>query len=434
MNDPILIAGILFVALLFLLATGMWVAIAISFITVAGFFIFVGNSGMTPYVPFATLNSFVLTAIPLFVFMGELLMVSGVSGGLYKGMNKGLSWIPGGLLHSNIGSCALFAAISGSSVATAATIGTVALPELDKRGYNPSLACGSLAAGGTLGILIPPSATMIIYGMLADTSVGRLFAGGIIPGIIMAICFMTYIYIRVANNRTLAPKEERPPFIVMLGALKDIGPTVSLMIIVLGGIFGGLVTPTEGAALGAFAAMIMALCVRRLTWETLKESLLRTLETSTMVLFLLVAAFLFTSLFGVLGIPDAFCTLVAKLGLPKYVVLSLIYLLYLFLGCFIDGTSAMVMTSSVVIPLITSLGFDLVWFGVIMVVLIEVGLLTPPFGINLFVIQGISKRPLGEVTMGAWPFFIVQIFCVIVYTAFPDLVVYLPNLFFGKLH
>jgi tripartite ATP-independent transporter DctM subunit len=432
MDYPILIAAVLFIALLFFLATGIWVAVAISLVSVAGFFIFVGNSGLTPYVPFNTLNSFVLTAIPLFVFMGELLMVSGISDGLYKGMNKCLSWIPGGLLHSNIGSCALFAAISGSSVATAATIGTVALPELEKRGYNEQLACGSLAAGGTLGILIPPSGTMIVYGMLADTSVGRLFAGGVIPGIIMAVCFMTYIYARVVRNPALAPREKAPPLWEILGSLKDIAPTVSLMVIVLGGIFSGFVTPTEGAALGAFAAMIMALCVRRLTWATLKEACLKTLEISSMVLFLVAAAFLFTSLCGVLGIPDAFSKFVVGLGWNRYLVLSLIYLLYLFLGCFIDGTCAMIMTSSVVIPLVTSMGFDLVWFGVMMVVLIEIGLLTPPFGINLFVIQGISGKPLTTVTLGSWPFFLVQILCIILYTAFPDLVLVLPNFFFGK--
>ena len=431
MHDPIILSILFFVLLIAFLASGLWVGIAIALTALVGFLIAEGSASFFAYVPYDTINSFVLTAIPLFIFMGEILTRCEISGMLYRGASKWLGWAPGGLLHSNIGACALFAAISGSSVATAATMGTVAYPQLEKRGYDIKLTLGSLTGGGTLGILIPPSITMIIFGMLAECSVGRLFAGGIIPGIILSAAFMTYIAIRAIKNPKLAPKEA---FSLkgLLSSFKDFWPSMSLMIIVLGGIFGGIMTPTEAAAVGCSGALLIGLGLRKLSWQILRESILSSLQTTCMIMFLVAAGFIFASLLGAIQLPTALLLLVEGSALPRMVILLLIFLLYLFFGCFIDTTTAIIMTSSVVIPLITALGFDIIWFGVTLVVLVEVGLLTPPFGLNLFVLQGISKRPLSDVIIGSIPFFLIMLLGVALFTAFPSLVLWLPSLFFGS--
>ena len=307
----------------------------------------------------------------------------------------------------------------------------MAYPALKKRNYDEKLTLGSLAAGGTLGILIPPSISLIVYGMLAEASVGRLFAGGVIPGIILTAVFMAYIAVRVIRNPKLAPKEEAFSFKNLLSGLKDFWAIALLMVLVLGGIFGGLVTPTEAAALGASGALLLALGMRRLTWQTLWKSLISALETTAMVLFIVAAASLLASFLGVKGVPAAFSMLVLGSGLPKMVILFFIFLLYIFLGCFIDGLSAMVLTMPTVLPIILGLGFDSIWFGVILTVLIEVGMLTPPMGINLFVLHGISGRPITEVVAGSVPFFLLMIVGVIIFTAFPNTILWLPTLLFG---
>jgi tripartite ATP-independent transporter DctM subunit len=433
MGDPIVIGIVSFTVLLVLMLVSVPIAISLAIVAVVGYFVFAGRGiGLLALVPFDTLNSFVLTAIPLYIFMGEVLVHCGVSEMLYRGTSKMLAWAPGGLLHSNVGACALFACISGSSPATAAAVGAVAYPALAQRKYDTKLTLGSLAAGGTLGILIPPSISLIVYGMLAEASVGKLFAGGVIPGILLSLIFMIYIAVRVVVNPQLAPKEEAFSFKRALSGLKDIWPIAILMLIVLGGIFGGLMTPTEAAAIGASAALILALGLRRLTWQVLRKSLATSIETTCMVLFIVLAASLFASFLGRMRAPEAFSALILDANLPAMAILLLIYLLYLFLGCFIDGISMMVLTLSTILPVVTALGFDLIWFGVILTVLIEVGMLTPPMGINLFVLQGISGRSLTEVVSGSVPFFILMIVSIALFTAFPILVLWLPNLLFGS--
>ena len=432
MDDPIIVAVVVFTLLLIFLLSSLWVAAGLALVAVLGFHFYLGSSGLTPWIPFEATNSFILTAIPLFIFMGEILVHCGVSEMLYRGASRWLAWAPGGLLHSNIGACAFFAAISGSSPATAATIGTVALPALAKRGYDTKLSLGSLAAGGTLGILIPPSISLIVYGYLAEVSVGRLFAGGVIPGIILSGMFMAYIGIRAIKNPQIAPKETAFSLIGLVLAFKDFWPIIILMTIVLGGIFGGLVTPTEAAALGASSALLIALGMRRLTWRILRAALLSALETSCMIMFIVWAAKLVATLLAVMHVPAAFSMLILGSGLNKIVILLLIYLLYLFLGCFIDGLSAMIMTMSTVLPIMSSLGFDLIWFGVVLTVLIEVGMLTPPMGVNLFVIQGLSKRPLGEVITGSVPFFLIMILGIGVFTIWPGSILWLSSLVAGS--
>jgi len=431
MESPVILGGLVFLVLVLLLLTSLWIAVAIAMVGALGFLILRGDASLIAFVPYNTADSFILTAVPLFIFMGEVLVQCRASEMLYRGITKWLAWAPGGLLHSNIGACAVFASVSGSSVATAATIGTVAIPALRERGYDTRLSLGSLAAGGTLGILIPPSITMVIYGMLAETSVGRLFAGGVIPGIMLSGMFISYIAIRVALNPSLAPKEASFSLKAAVVALKDFWPAIVLAVIVLGGIFAGLYTPTEAAAIGSSTALIIALALRRLSWRVLRESLTNALETTCMVMFLVVGSYIFATLLSMLNMPQALVIMVKNAELSRWGILAFIYLLYLVLGCFIDCTSALIITAGVVIPLVEAAGFDLVWFGVVFVVLVEIGLLTPPMGINVFVIQGISKAPLNEIFAAVWPFFSIMILAIALFTVWPDIILWLPNLLFG---
>jgi len=432
MDDPIIITVITFVIALLFLLSGMRVGIALAFTGLLGFAVFRGSTQIASYVFFDSTNNFTLTAVPLFIFMGEVLLRCGASEMIYRGTSKWFAWVPGGLLHSNIASCALFAAISGSSPATAATIGTVAIPSLQKRGYDTKMTLGSLAAGGTLGILIPPSINMIVYGMIADQSVGRLFIGGVVPGVILSVIFMIYIGIRAVQNKGLAPREAEFSIKKAVLGLLDIWPIFVLGIIVLGGIFVGLVTPTEAAALGAFSALLIALILRRLNWRLLREALVSSLMVSCMVLFIYVGAMILTSFFGVLGMPKAMAAIVAGSDIGKYQILLAVYLLYVVLGCFIDGVSAMVLTVPTIVPILVMLGFNPIWFGVVLVVLVELGMITPPMGLNLFVIQGISQRPLEDVIRGVVPYFGLMFICIALLTAFPKLVLWLPSLMMGQ--
>ena len=429
--DPLLVALIGFGLVLVLIIIGFPIGIALGLVGVVGSFVSQGSASILAMTPFKALNSFVLTAVPLFIFMGQVFVVSGASERVYKGASKFLSWAPGGLLHSNIAACALFAAISGSSAATTATIATVALPSLEERGYDKKLTLGSLCGGGTLGILIPPSITMIIYGALGEVSVGRLFAGGVIPGIMLSVLYMLYIATRAVMNPKLAPKEEATDVKGLVLASKDFWPIVLLMSIVLGGIFGGVFTPTEAAAVGGATSIVIGLMLRRLTWRNMAASILKTLEISSMVLFVVLGASLFASFLAIFGVPTAFADFVVGSGMSKMVILLFIYLMYLFLGCFVDGTSMMVMTIPTVLPVVIILGFDPVWFGVALVMLVEMGLITPPMGTGLYILQGISGAPLEQVLAGAAPFFVLVLTSLILVTAFPHIALWFPTMIYG---
>jgi len=428
MQDPVAIAIAVFGLALAFMALGIWVALALALAGLVGFAVFWGSVDIASNVFFDSTNTFALTAVPLFIFLGEILLRCGASETIYRGTSRLLSWVPGGLLHANTASCALFAAISGSSPATAATIGTVAIPALAERRYDTRITLGSLAAGGTLGILIPPSINMIVYGMIADASIGRLFIAGIIPGVLLSCLFMTYIGIRAVLNRSLAPKAEEFSVAGALLGLLELWPAVFLGVLVLGGIFLGLVTPTEAAGLGAFGALLIALGLRRLSWHTLRAALANALTISCMVLFVYVAAMVLASFFGVMGVPRAVTEIVTGADLGPYTVLLAVCLLYIVLGCFLDGISMMVLTVPTVVPVLEALGFDRIWFGVILVVLTEIGMITPPMGLNLYVIQGISQKPLGEVVLGVAPFFFLMLMCLGLLTLFPELVLWLPSL------
>ncbi len=427
MESVLLLGGICFLVIVTLIILGLPIGIALGLAGVTGFYLLKGNADAVPYVAFDFANNFILTAIPLFILMGEVLLRCGLSDMLYRGTSKWLAWAPGGLFHANIGSCAMFAAISGSSPATAATIGTVAIPALESRGYDGRLTVGSLAAGGTLGILIPPSINLIVYGAITGASVARLFAGGILPGIMMSSLFMAYIVIRVIKNRALAPKESFS-FKALPSSFLDLWPIIVIMGLVLGGIFSGVFTPTEAAAMGAASAIVIAIIQRRLTGRILLEALEGTVTITSMILIIVVGASIVASFLAFLGLPRELATFVLEANLPNWAILAMIYLLYIFLGCFMDGLSAMLMTLPAILPLIRLLGLEVIWFGVVLVILTEIGLLTPPVGANVFVIKAISGKSLQDVFMGSAPFFLIMMLGLLIVTVFPDLILWLPTI------
>jgi len=407
---------------------GMPVAGGLGIAAIIGGIIFLGKFGIAAYVPWEVGDSFVLTAIPLFIFMGEVLLRSGLSIRLYDGAAAVLGRLPGGLLHANIGSCAIFAAISGSSLATAATIGTVALPELEKRGYENKIACGSLAAGGTLGILIPPSISMIIIGAMTEQSIAKLFIAGVFPGIMLVGLFISYIVVRVIIQPQLAPRFETIPLKRRALNIIRMWPVMVIMLFVLGGIYLGVTTPTEAAAVGAFMAMVFALIYRKLNWLTLKASMLGAVKITAMLLFIIVGAMILSGMLGLLKVPFKMVAWVASLPFPPLAILIGIYIMYLFLGCFLDGLALVVLTVPIVFPIIRELGFDTVWFAVALVILVECCLLTPPVGTNVYVIHGLRPgRPMSEVILGAMPFFFMMLVGLAIITAFPIIATWLPG-------
>jgi tripartite ATP-independent transporter DctM subunit len=420
--------------LIVLLALGQHICFALATVGFVGLFFLLGgrapiSSGL---IMWHTAADFVLVAVPMFIFMGEILMNVGLAKRLYAALGPLLGRLPGGLLMSNIGSCALFAAISGSSLATAATIGTVAIPTMEERGYDRGMIVGSLAGGGTLGILIPPSIVMIIYGALASESVGRLFMGGVIPGLISAGFFMLYIMIRVRLKPRLAPREETAITIVGLRRLlTDVLPLLGLMFLVLGSIYLGVATPTEAAAWGAAGAICLGLGYRKLTWRMVKEGALSAVQTTSMILLIMIGASLVSYVLANLAVPRQLAAAVLSLGIGKLWVLTLLCLLYLVLGCFLDGSSIMILTLPVIMPLMRSLGFDGVWFGVVLTILLEIALLTPPVGMNLYVLQKISKADFPQLVRATIPYWIIDLGVIALLTACPALVLWLPGKMIG---
>lgn len=427
MSDPILIASFIFFITLFLMGMGFWIGYSLMIGGLLGFTLFGPNIQIASNVFFESTNTLTLTAIPLYIFLGELLLMCGASSTIFKGASRLFGWVPGGLLHANIASCAVFASISGSSPATAATIGTAAIPELGKRGYSKRLTYGSIAAGGTLGILIPPSINMIVYGMVASTSVGQLFIGGVIPGILLTGMFMAYIAVRALINPMAAPSEGNTSLRSMLIGLCQLWPAYFLGFVVIGGIISGIVTPTEAAALGSFAAVLLAAALRKLVWVNFKVVLANTVSVSCMVLFVYVGAMVLASFFGAMDIPSLVGEAIVEMNIGHIEILLMICVLYLILGCFLDGISMMVLTVPTLLPIVVAAGFDKVWFGIFVIVLSEIGMITPPMGLNLFVVKGISKDALKEVALGSLPFVCVMLLFLALISAVPDIVLWLPT-------
>ncbi|MBO6947302.1 MAG: TRAP transporter large permease subunit [Rhodospirillales bacterium] len=374
---------------------------------------------------------FLLVAIPMFILMGEILLRSGITERMYEGMVQWLGWLPGGLMHSNIGACALFAATSGSSVATAATIGTVALPEVEKRGYNERLFLGTIAAGGTLGILIPPSINLIIYGLLTDTSVPELYLAGFLPGLMLAGLFMLTVIIACLFR----PKWDGDPVPQDWGAkirsLSGLLPPLLIFLVVVGSIYAGVATPTEGASLGVIASLMLAAQNRTLTVDMLKRAFEGTMRTTAMIMLIILAAIFLNFILAAVGLTQALADFVTGLGLSPMQTMFMIVVFYIILGCFMETLSMLLTTAPLIAPVVVQLGFDPVWFGIVLMVLLEAALITPPIGINLYVVQGIRKSGgLNDVMIGTLPFVLAMFAMVGLLLAFPEIALWLPKLFY----
>lgn len=395
----------------------------------------IGLCFLIPYQPeilgemaWQCLNNSTFTSVPMFVLMGEFLTISGISSALYTGIGRWLARVPGGLGHSIFASCAVFAAISGSSTATAATFGVIAYPELTKRGYDPKVTLGALAAGGTLGILIPPSIPMIIYGSMVGVSIAKCYMAGIIPGILLTLAFMISLALWAWRRPEIIPKS------VEVFSLKErvvglvgILPSALLIFLILGSIYLGIATPTEAAAVGAFASFVYCLFGRRLTWQNLNKALLSTVKTTSFMFIIVISAYALSYVVAYLRVPAQLLELLITWKISKWLTIAFVYLLYFILGCFVDSISMMVMTLPVVFPVIVAQGFDPVWFAVTLTVCVEIGLITPPVGMNLYVLQGICRRPLSEIVIGTLPFLVIMIIMLVVFTVFPILSLWLPG-------
>jgi C4-dicarboxylate transporter, DctM subunit len=374
-------------------------------------------------------NDFLLTAIPLFVLLGELLLRSGIADRMYVALSAWLGRLPGGLLHTNIGCCALFAATSGSSVATAATIGTVALPSLHQRGYSMRDALGSLAAGGTLGILIPPSINMIVYGSLTNNSIGKLFIAGIIPGILLTLAFMGYIYVSHVLRGAGSVREEAVPLGVRLRLLVNLVPPFIVFAVVMGSIYTGLATATESAALGVVIVLVLVWWSGKLSLELLKNCFRQTARISGMILLIITTAFILNVTISLTGVADALTKWVTSFGMSATAMIFALILFHLILGMFMDVLSMQVATIPITYPIVSALGVDPIWFGIYIVLMCELGMITPPVGMNLFVVHGIrpDKGGIEDAIYGALPYAVMMILFTFLLMVMPGLATWLPG-------
>ncbi len=428
-----LIILVLLGSLTLMLLIGQWTALALGAVGVLVLYLSKGLIGLQALSSVIWNNSasYILIAVPMFLLMGEIILRSGVSGYFYRGVVVLLGWLPGGLLHANILSCAVFSAVSGSSVATAATVGTVAIPEMMKRKYSPRMTFGSLAAGGTLGILIPPSIVMVLYGALVEESIAKLFMAGIFPGLMLSGIFMIYIATRLILDPKLVPVEPpRAPGEIgsKLSDALHVFPVLGLLVTVLGGIYIGFATPTEAAAVGAAGAIVLAALYGNLNAKVFNESVMSTVKTTCMVVFIIIGAQILSTALTYSGASRTISEWVLSLGLSKWSFFGVLVVLYIVLGCFIDGISMIYMTLPVLLPLIKQFGFDLIWFGIVLTILIELGQITPPVGLNLFTIHAISGGySFSEVVKGSAPYVVLMLIMIVILCVFPEIALWLPT-------
>ena len=378
-------------------------------------------------------KEFILVAVPMFILLGEIMLRAGIAQRMYGAVIQWISWLPGGLMHANIGSCTIFAASSGSSVATAATVGTVAYPEIEARGYNERLFLGSLAAGGTIGILVPPSINLIIYGLLTDTSVPELYLAGIIPGIVLSSLFMLAIFVACIYRPAWGGTKVETTWAQRIKCLPDLLPPILLFMAVVGSIYGGIATPTEAASIGVCMAVLIAAYFKTLNWEMMKAAFEGTMRTTAMIMLIVFAAIFLNFVLGFMVITQAMLNFIRDMGLTPVQTVLLIIVFYLFLGMFMETLSMMLTTVPIVFPIIMALGvpeFSDVWFGILITLLMEAALITPPIGVNLYVIQGIRLRggEFNDVAIGAIPFLIAMLGMILLLVAFPNIATWLPTL------
>ncbi len=420
--------------LLILMFLGLPVGVAILVISIVGAATFIGWQPVRAYgtQTWSYLNNFVLTAIPLFILLGELLLRAGLTERMYTSLSDWVRGLPGRLLHTNVFACGLFSAVSGSSVATAATIGTVALKDFSRRGYNERLVLGTIAAGATLGILIPPSINLIIYGAMTNTSIGRLFMAGVVPGLLLIGVFVIAIMIMASlRPQFIGGREPVDPLPVRLKRLRFLLPPVAIFLMVMATIYLGWGTPTEAAAVGVGMALVLATVNGRLGIGFLHEVFVSTIRLTAMIMFILTAALFMNFIIGFMGVPRAMTQFVTDLGLTAAQTILVLILFYFVLGLFMEALAMMVATVPVIFPLIVFLGIDPIWFGIFLVLMMEVALITPPMGLNLYVVQGIRGRgSINDVFIGVIPFILCMFAVVALIIFFPGIVTWLPNLMF----
>lgn len=430
--SPVLAGAIGFVVLILALLLGTPVAVALGVVGIAGFSYLIGWEqalSILRTVPYLTLADYGLSVIPLFLLMGSFSFYAGISRDLYHTVYKWLGHFRGGLAMATVGACAGFAAVCGSSMATAAAMGVVALPEMKKYKYDMALATGCIAAGGTMGILIPPSVTLIVYGLLTEQSVGQLFMAGIIPGTLEAVFYIITIFIICKRRPLMGPPGQAASFGERVASLQNTWPVGVLFVIIMGGIYMGVFSPTEAGGIGAFGAFVFALSRRRLSWKNLNSALLETGRNTAMLLLIIVGANIFGYFLSVSRLPVELASLVADLAVSRYVILTAILAFYIFLGCFMLPLPLIIVTIPIIFPLVLSLGFNPIWFGIVMVRICEIGQITPPVGLNLFVIRGVAKDvPIGTIYRGVIPFFIADVCHLTLLIAVPQLSLFLPTL------
>lgn len=417
-----------------LLAGGIWIGVTLLGIGAGALTIFRDIPVVTMLGQLAWNSSTTaeLASLPLFILMAEILFRTNISAQMFHALEPLARRLPGRLLHVNILGCTFFAAVSGSSAATAATVGLITLPELEKRGYSRRLAMGSLAGAGTIGFLIPPSIVMIVYGVLAEVSIIRLFLAGILPGLVLAIALMAWIAIKSwLDPSIMPPPEPATSMRQTFRALGSLAPVLSLIAIIIGSMYSGAATPNEAATVGVFGSLVLAGLQRCLTPANLGAALMAAVRTTSMIGLILMAAAFLTTAVGYLGVPRAVVGWVSDLGLGPFALIAVLLIIYIILGCFLDGISMIVMSLPLALPLVLDAGFDPIWFGVFLVVAVELAQITPPVGINLFVIQGLTRASLGEVTRAAFPFFLIMAGFELLLAVWTDLPMYLPRLMDG---
>ncbi len=416
--------------LLFFLGTGVWVAISMVGVSAIGMMLFtsrpVGDAMATTI--WGTSSSWTLTALPLFVWMGEILFRTKLSENLFKGLSPWMQKLPGGLIHVNVVGCALFAAISGSSAATVATVGKMSIPELRKRNYPEKILLGSLAGSGTLGLLIPPSIILIIYGVTVQESIAKLFIAGIIPGIMIALIFMSYvIFWSLMNKKNMPTTKVNYSFLEKIRRSRQLLPIIILILGVIGSIYTGIATATEAASLGVVGALILSYFQKSLNKKTFKDSLLGATKTSCMIAFILAGSTFLSLAMGFTGLPRNLAIWIQSMDLSPYVLIFVLMIFYIILGMFLDGISAVVLTMAIIEPMIRQAGFDMIWFGIFLVIVVEMAQITPPVGFNLFVLQGMANKDMGFIAKSAFPLFLLMVLSVILVVIFPEIALWMPE-------
>ncbi len=412
------------------LGAGVWVGLGLYSVAIISLALFrsMPVDKLLAQLTFNTVTTPELVALPMFILMAEILFHTRLSTSLFNGLSPWTTRLPGRMLHVNVLACTLFAAISGSSAATAATVGRITLSELFKRGYDKDLVMGSLAGAGTLGFLIPPSLILIIYGVLSETSILKLFIAGIVPGLLLALCYMGYLGLRATIAPNMVPQDDsKPTWRDRMVGLVDLGPVVFLILLVMGSMYGGFASPSEAAAVGVLGALIVAAGQKTLSPETIRKSCLGAVRTTSMIALIVTGAVFLSVSMGFLGVPRTIASEIAAMQLSPMMLILLLLVFYAVLGCVLDGLSSIVMTLPITLPLVVAAGFDKIWFGIFVVIVVEMAQITPPVGFNLFVIQGLTGESIGRIAKATIPFFLIMCAMALLIAGFPGIVMFLPD-------